>query len=143
MRARLVVALVAGLLAVPLAGTSYAGWTATGLDTHASARAHTLLPATGLGAVSGCRLLVAGPQITLTWTASLSGFTSGYDVLRATTTGGPYAPVGSVPGASTTFEDTTVVGLNTTYYYVVRARHLAWTSVNSNQAGASTPPLCL
>ena len=56
-------------------------------------------------------------SVSLTWMASPST-TVGYNVYRGTTSGGPYAPIGSA--ATTSFTDTTVTS-GTTYYYVVTA----------------------
>src|SRR5260370_26920118 len=70
---------------------------------------------TGLAAPTGVTATAASAsQINLTWTA-VAGATS-YTVQRGTTTGGPYATVGSV--ATTSFSDTGLAA-GTTYFYVV------------------------
>ncbi|HET9229197.1 MAG TPA: proprotein convertase P-domain-containing protein, partial [Thermoanaerobaculia bacterium] len=71
-------------------------------------------------------------QINVSWTAS-AGATS-YNVLRSTTSGGPYTQVGT--SASPSFSDTTV-SCNTAYHYVVQAVG-ACASGNSAQASATT-----
>ncbi|HEV8582661.1 MAG TPA: proprotein convertase P-domain-containing protein [Thermoanaerobaculia bacterium] len=71
-------------------------------------------------------------QINVSWSAS-AGATS-YNVLRSTTSGGPYTQVGT--SATTSFSDTGLT-CNTTYYYVVQAVG-ACTSGNSAQASATT-----
>lgn len=71
-------------------------------------------------------------QINVSWTAS-AGATS-YNILRSTTSGGPYTQVGT--SATTSFPDTGLT-CNTTYYYVVQAVG-ACTSANSAQASATT-----
>ena len=91
--------------------------------------------------VSGFVLI---PRVTLNWTASASTFTASYDILRSTTSGGPYSQVGSATGAATTtFTDTATLGLNNTYYYVVRARLTNWASTPTPQVSATTPVACL
>ena len=81
-------------------------------------------------------------RVNLTWTATTSAFADGYDILRSTTNGGPYASVGTVSGVSTVaFTDSTVAAL-TTYYYVVKAKRNLWRSAASNQATVSTV-LCI
>jgi hypothetical protein len=61
----------------------------------------------------------SGPQVTLTWDPSTSGVV-GYNVYRATTSGGYTTPLSSVGADAISFTDTTVVS-GTTYYYVVTA----------------------
>ncbi|XID92816.1 glycoside hydrolase family 6 protein [Paenibacillaceae bacterium WGS1546] len=78
---------------------------------------------TGLTATAG------DGQATLSWNAS-SGAT-GYNVKRATTSGGPYATVASgAPGTSYTDAGLTN---GVTYYYVVSASNAAGESANSAQ----------
>jgi fibronectin type 3 domain-containing protein len=77
---------------------------------------------------------VTTTQVTLAWTASASSTVTGYNVYRATTSGGPYTPLNSTntPG----FTDTTVMH-GTTYYYVVTATDPGTLeSVNSNEVPA-------
>jgi hypothetical protein len=104
----------------------------------------TLVAPTGTSASnSGC-IVSSSTKVKVTWTASTSTFADGYQVLRSTTNGGPYSVVGTVSGLNTTsFTDSSVAFL-TTYYYVVRATKLNWTSTNSNQASITTlTSLCL
>lgn len=71
-------------------------------------------------------------KVSLQWGAS-SGATS-YNVLRSTTNGGPYSPVGST--ANLAYVDTGLTN-GVTYYYVVTASGPGGTSGNSNQAQAT------
>jgi fibronectin type 3 domain-containing protein/regulation of enolase protein 1 (concanavalin A-like superfamily) len=75
-------------------------------------------------------------RINLTWSAS-SGAT-GYNVKRATVSGGPYTTVATSIG-STSFTDTGL-SASTTYYYVVSAVNLGGESANSSQASGTTQP---
>jgi len=75
-------------------------------------------------------------QVSLSWNAS-SGATS-YNVLRSTTSGGPYSTIAT--GVTTTSYTDTGLTNGTTYYYVVQALNSAGTSPNSNQASAT--PTC-
>jgi len=87
----------------------------------------TIPPApTGLTATAG------NAQVSLSWTAS-SGAT-GYNVKRATVSGGPYTTVGT--SATTSFTNTGLTN-GTTYFYVVTATNSAGESGNSNQASAT------
>ena len=76
-----------------------------------------------------------GASILLNWTATTSTYATGYNLLRSSTSGGPYALVTQVtPRTTVTYTDAPAVG---TYYYVLEAYFQNWTSVNSNQASAS------
>jgi hypothetical protein len=102
----------------------------------------TLEAPTGLGATAGCQLLA--PRIVLQWTATSSTFADGYDVYRATTSGGPYTLITHVAGrTTTTYTNTGGLSLNTTYYYVLKSTAYSWTSANSSQTSAKTPVVCL
>lgn len=78
-------------------------------------------------------------QINLSWSA-VSGASS-YGIQRSTTSGGPYASVGS--SAATSFASTGLT-CNTTYYYVVNASNGTCSSGNSAQVQATTAacPVC-
>ena len=71
-------------------------------------------------------------QVALTWSAS-SGATS-YNVKRATTSGGPYATVGSTAGTS--FTNTGLTN-GTIYFFVVSALNAAGESMNSGPVSAT------
>ncbi len=73
-------------------------------------------------------------NVTLSWTATTSTIATGYRVLRATTSGGPYSQIGTVSGRLTTTFTDTIAALQTRYW-VVEATRNSWTSPNSNQAG--------
>src|SRR6266513_1988056 len=83
---------------------------------------------------SGTARAASAGQINLSWAAS-TGATS-YNVLRSTTSGGPYAQVaGSL--TSTSYSDTGLTAL-ATYYYAVQAVDAGGTSANSSPASAAT-----
>lgn len=72
-------------------------------------------------------------QVSLSW--FLTPAATGYDIKRATTSGGPYATIaGNV--AATAYTDATVVN-GVTYYYVVSARNGAGESANSSEVSAA------
>ncbi len=122
----------------------YAAFTGSASVAQNAVSSATLQPPTSLTATGGCQTLVVGPKMTLNWTITTSTFATGYNVYRSSTNGGPYTFLTLVSGRATaTYVDTTVTGLNTTYYYVLRSVYLSWTSVNSNQATGTTPVLCL
>ncbi len=76
-----------------------------------------------------------GSSVTLSWTATPDVYASGYDVQRATVSGGPYTVVASVtPRATVT--TTNAPTANGTYFYVLRSVFQNWRSANSNQASA-------
>ncbi len=75
-------------------------------------------------------------SVSLTWTASGSPNVIGYNVLRGTTSGGPYTSLTASPVAATSYTDTTVQG-GQTYYYVTTAVDADYNqSVYSNEAQA-------
>jgi hypothetical protein len=73
-----------------------------------------------------------GPaEIVLAWDAVADADAYGYEVLRSSTSGGPYAALAIVGG--TTYSDETVAQGHT-YYYVVRAVDTSWNrSANSTE----------
>ncbi len=95
-----------------------------------------------------CSSLIAQTPhtVTLTWTWSQGGgpVATGFNVKRGATTGGPYAIVASLTGATIrTYTDASVTGNiltpGTTYYYVVTAVSGAAESLPSNEAQAFIP----
>ena len=90
--------------------------------------ADVLAPPTALAATGGTS---AG----LTWTITNDAYATGYQVHRATVSGGPYSQVGTVtPRAATSTTDTP--SASGTYYYVLYSYFQNWVSVASNQASA-------
>ncbi|MHB8510551.1 MAG: hypothetical protein ACYDCC_00055 [Actinomycetota bacterium] len=99
----------------------------------------TLQPPTSLTAVFGtCTIHPAKQSVNLSWTATSSTFADGYEILRSTTSGGPYTSLGTVSGQSTVAYTDSTVAASTTYYYVVQSTKSNWLSVNSNQASVAT-----
>lgn len=102
----------------------------TDADTSSKAIAtDTLDPPTTLAATGGS-------SASLTWTATTDTYASGYEVRRATVSGGPYSLITTVT-PRTTVATTDAPGSNGTYYYVLRSAFQNWRSVNSNQASAT------
>ena len=98
----------------------------------------------GLSATGGCQVLVLGPEITLTWSASATTRVTGYAIWRATGKTSTYSLVASVGGRTTaTYSDTTVSGLGKTYWYEIEAVAGASSSSPSAPVSAATPTLCL
>jgi hypothetical protein len=64
------------------------------------------------------------------------GTANGYNVLRSTTSKGPYTTIATYKGISPVYEDTGVIN-GTTYYYVVSAINQAGTSSNSSEVNAT------
>ncbi len=114
-----------------------------------------LMVAMGLALLAGCLPRTTNPAapvpsdlvatagdatVTLAWAASTGA--TGYNVKRATSSGGPYTQLAAptTPG----YSDSSLTN-GTTYYYVVSALNAAGESANSSEASAtpkapSTPP---
>jgi hypothetical protein len=100
----------------------------------------SLAAPTGVSAAGGCAGTLT-PKVTVTWTASASAFTTGYDVYRAVGVG-PSTFLASVSGRTTVaFVDTAVL-VATSYTYTLRSRYQSWSKA-SPSAAATTPAVCL
>lgn len=75
-------------------------------------------------APGGLAVRVRNGGAALRWNTFSSPGVVGYDVYRATVSGGPYAKVTSSPIGGTSFADSGIAN-GTTYYYVVRAANAA------------------
>jgi Abnormal spindle-like microcephaly-assoc'd, ASPM-SPD-2-Hydin len=75
-------------------------------------------------------------SVNLSWTPSASSGVSGYDVYRATVTGGPYTQIGSSPTVD--YTDSSVQA-NTEYFYVVTSVDAGRQSGYSSQIAVSVP----
>jgi hypothetical protein len=116
-----------GLLAAP-GQVSLARLTASATVTE-SVTTDTLDPPTSLAATGGA-------NASLTWSATPDTYATGYELQRATVSGGPYSVIASIT-PRTTVATTDTPASNGTYYYVLRSVFQSWTSVNSNQASAT------
>jgi len=88
-------------------------------------------------AITQCTIASGSHSVTLSWTPSSSSGVTGYNIYRATVTGGPYAII-SANVQGTQFIDSQVVA-GTTYYYVVTALNPQGESIYSNEASAVIP----
>lgn len=95
-------------------------------------------PPTGVTAEMDCGLLTLGKGVVVSWDAAPDA--GGYQVLRSTTSGGPYDPVATVDAGTTSHKDTSVAN-STTYHYVVRTTAGTWSSADSTQVSVTTPSL--
>ena len=77
---------------------------------------------TGPDAPTGLTLMPSTTGLYLTWTASAQdpGCVTGYEVARATSSGGVFSSVATVDKGVIKYNDTTA-STNTTYYYKIRA----------------------
>ena len=83
--------------------------------------------------------LTVTAQIALSWTASTSPGTAGYNVYRSDTNNGPYSRINSSLVTTTSYNDQ-VVQEGPTYYYVTTAvSSQGMESAYSNQASATLP----
>jgi beta-glucanase (GH16 family) len=96
------------------------------------ARVYDFVPAPP-NAPTGLSVSPGSAKVYLSWEASSSGAT-GYQVKRATSSGGPYTTVASP--AANNYTDTGVANCST-YYYVVAATNSLGASTNSNEMAVS------
>jgi hypothetical protein len=95
-------------------------------------------------ATGTCSVLVVGPEVDLTWTASPTTRVTGYDILRGTSKNSVTTVVGTVSGRATVkYSDTSVSGLGATYWYEVEAIAGSSSATSSPAVSATTPTLCL
>ena len=73
--------------------------------------------------------------VSLSWTAAGGGLPTSYHVKRSTSSGGPYATVGTTTVPTVTYEDAVAGGQ--TYYYVVSALNGIGESADSSQVSVS------
>ncbi|MGQ9572794.1 MAG: hypothetical protein ACUVV3_06370 [Dehalococcoidia bacterium] len=123
--------LLAALTAVAImAATAYALFTDSLNNTDNTFSTDTLDPPTSLTAT------VVGSDIRLDWTPTVDTYATGYKVLRATTSGGPYTEIDTVtPYTETTYTDPSPG--SGTFYYVLRSYYQNWESADSNEASAT------
>jgi hypothetical protein len=137
-RSRFLTAAACGTAALTATAQAVAGFQMSPAVVEQTVSTATLVAPTTPGVrLDSC---AAGSSATLavSWTASASPVTTGYEILRATASGGPYALAGTVGAGTTTFADAGI-GFSTTYYYVVEATHGTWTSPESAEVSATTP----
>ena len=133
---------VAGALAtlgVGVLGAATSLATYVDLDTMGENTFSTLAvsPPTGVAAEMDCGILTLGKGVVVSW-GPVTG-ADGYDVLRSTSSGGPYTSILSGgPVTSTSVKDTSVAN-STTYHYVVRTVAGTWSSADSAQVSITTP----
>jgi LysM repeat protein len=78
-------------------------------------------------------------SVMLNWSASTSSNLSGYNVYRASTSGGPYTIMTPSPVAATTYTDNNVLAGQTYYYVAVAVDINNNESLYSNEAQAIVP----
>jgi hypothetical protein len=89
--------------------------------------------------LSGTGQTASSHSVLLTWDASITSGVSGYNVFRATSSGGyGTTPLNSAPVSTMTFTDTTVAS-GQSYFYVVTAVDAGEASSDSNEVSVSIP----
>lgn len=78
-------------------------------------------------------------QVNLSWAAPTAETApDGYDILRSTSSGGPYSLRKHVGAVTSAADDSAPLAPVTTYYYVVRSTRGGWTSANSSERSITT-----
>jgi hypothetical protein len=89
--------------------------------------------------VTGAGISAPQHNVSLTWSASTSSNVVGYNIYRATVSGGPYTLINSALDTSTSDTDTTIQGGQTYYYVVTAVDSSGAESAYSNQTTAVIP----
>ena len=89
--------------------------------------------------MSGTCVIGNPHTVSMTWTASTSANVTGYNIYRATTSGGPYTKVNSSLMAGTSYTDSTVQSGQTYYYVATAMDNTNAESSYSNQPQAVIP----
>ncbi len=136
---------IAAPVAVATLLSAQAAWAALDDSAAASASYSTavLSPPTGLAAAVGICTLGNGDRIALSWTATASGWATGYEIARSTSAGGPFSVVATVTGISTTSYTDGPLAFSTTFYYAVRSTKSAWRSVDATASKKTRSSLCV
>jgi serine/threonine-protein kinase len=132
---------LAGLaLVVALIGLAIPLWDRN--EPVAQAKPQVLRPATAVRALGECGGFFQAIA-TVSWRASASRITDGYVVYRSESPEGPYESIATLPGRNAISYVDEDVGLNSTYYYTVRATSGSRVSSLSASAQADTPFFCV
>lgn len=135
---RLLPSLLLASLSIAIAIPAYAQFgTSVGVSSNSLSTA-TLQPPTQLSASASCDGANTA-KIALNWTATSSTFADGYDIYRSSADGGPHTKIDHATGRTTTTHTNLGLTTSTVYFYVVQSTASNWTSINSNQAQATTP----
>lgn len=121
----------------PTLGTWYyvvRAFNGSGISLYSNQASVTVTSPLPPSAPSGLTAMVSGASIILNWTDNSTNET-GFEVRRATISGGSYVTVNSTNPNVTTFTDSP--GAAGIYYYIVRAVNNAGNSSNSNEVNAS------
>jgi hypothetical protein len=126
---RRLVAAVLAAAALGAASTATAQFTRLATGGSMSLASATLAPPTAVTALqTGCKNNKP-VTITIGWTATSSAFATGYQIERATASGGPYSVVANVAIGTTSYVDADpTLGFTTTYYYRVLSTYQSWTA---------------
>jgi hypothetical protein len=117
-----------------------AAWAAFGDEASAALtlRTATLEPPTLVTSSAGTCAAGVGDAIALSWTASTTLAVTGYEILRATASAGPYSPVGTVSGRTLETYTDAPLSFATTYHYVLRSIEENWRSVQTAPVSGTT-----
>jgi fibronectin type 3 domain-containing protein len=99
-----------------------------------------VVTATGAGVHQTATVnLTVTAQVALSWTASQSPGTAGYNIYRSMTSGGPYTKLNSSLDPNTNYNDQAVQDGYTYYYVTTAVSNGGMESVYSNEASALVP----
>ena len=122
-----------------LSGATVASAAFTDRDTASQTfRTATLEPPTSVAAAHGTCTIGVSDAIVLMWIASVTTTVNGYEILRATASGGPYTAIGTVTGRTVETYIDTPLAFATSYHYVIRSIKGSWRSVQTAPVSLTT-----
>lgn len=108
-------------------------WRSTGKAGHGVSTA--TMPAVGAAtAVLGTCVKNISTSVVVSWPAATGPATTGYEVRRSTSAGGPFVVVGTIAGISVTSYTDITAAFATRYYYNVQAARHLWRGPPSTNA---------
>lgn len=98
----------------------------------------SLVPPTDVATAAGTCEAGATDGAVVSWTPPTPTRATAYDVLRATSSGGPYAVIGTATGSSASSYADTGLAFDSVYYYRVRSVVGEWQSTASEAVAHAT-----
>jgi hypothetical protein len=124
--------------ALPLAAAAHAAWGSSATGGPLAVTSGVLNAPDNVAVNVGTCVAKASVDVIVSWDATTPVAADGYQVYRATSKTGRYTLLATVPGAGTSYDDTST-GFSSTYFYEIEATRDAWTSPTTVPVKIRTP----